>query len=87
MLSNYSWTDSTWINRVTQLRKWLSFCNEECGALFPASEVDGVSYIFFLPLEGLSGPRSAQQYVKNMLWYEDAAFASHTKTRLVTFLV
>ena len=38
LLADYGWKDSTWRNRVSQLRKWLLFCDEEGRNALPAGE-------------------------------------------------
>lgn len=88
MLAEYSWTESTRKNLVSQLRKWLMFCEDEGRSALPASEGDVLAFIGYLSLEGRVGPRSARQYVTSVSRYhEDAGYMSPTKTRLVTALL
>lgn len=54
---------------MTQLRKWVIFCDEESRAQLLASEEHLLSYIGFLSQEGLVGPRTAPQYVTTVSRY------------------
>lgn len=84
MLADYGWADRTWENRVSQLRKWVTFCDDEGRQMLPASEGDVLSYIGWLSIEGRVGSASAPQYVSAVSrFHEDAGYPSPTRTRLV----
>lgn len=94
MMAEYGWTDGTWNNRVSQLRKWLLFCDEEGRDSLPAGEgaplegrVDSLPAAVNQPsppVEGRVGMRSARQCVTMVSdYHEDAGYNSPTKTCLV----
>lgn len=73
---------------MTQLRKWLLFCDGEGRSPLPASEGDVLAYIGYLSLDGRVGPRSAHQYVTTVSrCHEDAGYMPPTKIRLVSTLL
>lgn len=45
LLMSYGYSQSTWSNRVSPLRKWLAFCDEEGRVPLPANEGDVLAYI------------------------------------------
>lgn len=84
LLAYYGWSDGTWRNRLSQLRRWMVFCDEDGRCPRPATEGDVLAYIGYLSIEGKVGPRSVRQYVTSISRYhEDGGFESPTKTRLV----
>lgn len=84
MLAEYGWSERTWKNRSSQLRKWIAFCDDEGRKALPAEEGDVLAFIGYLSLEGRVGPASAPQYVSAVSRYhEDFGYPSPAKTRLV----
>jgi len=77
-----------WKNLVSQLRKWLVFCDEEGRSYLPGEEGDVLAYIGYLALKRRVGPRSARQFVTTVSrHHEDAEYVSPTKTQLVANLL
>lgn len=50
----YGWSDSTWINRSSQVRKWLTFADEDDRYPLPATEGDVLVELGFLSLRVVS---------------------------------
>lgn len=69
LLAEHAWADTTWRNRVSQLRRWLYFCEEEDRVALPADEGDVLAYVGFLSVTGTVGPTSARQYVSAVSMY------------------
>lgn len=77
MLDGYSWSDSTWKNRLSKLRKWMKICEENGRSPMPATEGDFIAFIGYLSLNVKVGTVSARQYVTDILRYhEDGGFNS-----------
>lgn len=88
LLSGFVWTDQTWSNRASQIKKWFAFCEEDGRPKFGASEGDVLAYIGYLHLEGRVGPTSVAQYVTAVSRYHDHHnYPSPTHTPLVSALV
>lgn len=84
LVAGSGWSEGTWKNRLSQVRRWLAFCDEDDRTARPASEGDVLAYIGYLSLDGRVGPVSARHYVSAVSRYhEDGGFESPTKTRLV----
>jgi hypothetical protein len=67
--------------------KWVGFCEQDEGSVFPASEGDVIAYIGFLKLEGRVSAASLPQYLSAVSRYHElAGVASPTKTVLVRSL-
>ena len=81
LLADHGWRETTWSNRLSQVRKWFAFCEEERRNLLPAEEGDVLAYIGFLPLKGRVSASSAPQYVSAVSGYQiNHGFASPTLT-------
>lgn len=88
LLSELGWTESTWKNRTSQIRKWLTFCYEEGRQEILAEEGDVLSYMGYIYLEVRVGPKSARKYVTAMSRYkEDAEYDSSTKSSLIANII
>lgn len=74
ILAEFGWAERTWTNRLAQVRKWLSFCEEDGRQALPAEEGDVLAYIGYLALEGWVGPRSVPQYVSAVSRYHQPRF-------------
>lgn len=88
MLAEFGWAESTWANRLAQVRKWLTFCDEDGRDPLPAEEGDVLAFIGYLALEGRVGPQSVRQYVSAVSRYHvNHGFASPTLTDTVRDLM
>ena len=56
LLVDFGWTDRTWGNRISQIKKWFTFCEEDERPKLDATEGDVLAYIGYLHLEGRVGP-------------------------------
>lgn len=88
LLAERGWSKRTWSNQVSQVRKWLTFCEEEGRNPLPADEGDVLAYIGYLSLEGRVSAQSAPQYVSAVSRYHiNHHFASPTLTVAVRDLL
>lgn len=88
LLAEHKWTAGTWTNRVSQIKRWWAFCDEDGRVALPAEEGDVLAYIGFLTLEGKVASRSAKQYVSAVSQYHiDHGFPSPTLGPMVTALL
>lgn len=88
LLSAHIRSDSTWRNRSSQIRKWLTFCDEDNRSALPAAEGDVLAYIGFLTVDGRVSAASAPQYIAAVSTYhKDHRYPSPTRTRLVRELL
>ena len=88
LLLAYGSAESTWKNRICQLRKWLLFCDEEGRLPLPATEGDILAYIGYLAAEGRVGPSSAKQYLPVISrLHRDAGILSPTREPFVSSLL
>lgn len=85
---DYGYSENTWTNRVSQIRKWLAFCDEEGRVSLPATEGDVLAYTGYLSLHGRVSARSAPQYVSAVSQYHiQHKYASPTLTDTVRSLL
>lgn len=77
MFSYYGSTTGTWNNRISQLCKYLVFCDEEGRQSLPAEEGDALAFIGYLSLKVIVGPQSPRHYITSLYrYYEDSGFLS-----------
>lgn len=62
LLAWYGWIEGTWAIRLSQIRRWRAFFDEDGRSARPAGEGDVITYFGYLSMEGNGGPTSARQY-------------------------
>lgn len=88
LLSEFTWAQSTWTTRASQIARWMRFCDEDMRSPLPAEEGDILAYVGFLSLEGRIKPESLPQYLSAISQYHELHYLpSPTKTPLVRALV
>lgn len=88
LLADYGWSSGTWRNRVNQLRKWMTFCDEKRRYAILATEVNVLSYVGYLASEGRVGALSIPQYLTTVNpYHKDAGWPAPAKTALIARLV
>lgn len=93
LLAGHGWSDGTWTNRLSQIRRWLAFCDED--ERTARTEGDILAYIGYLSLDGKGGPVSARQYFTAVSRYHEdggsnplprrvfsVQYSMHTRRRL-----
>ena len=84
LIAKYGWAATIWRNRTSQIRKWLTFCDEDDRCPLPAEEGDVLAYIGYLSLEGRLSSVSLPHSITAVSKYHELHHVrSPTKTPLV----
>lgn len=83
-MAGFGWSEGTWTIRLSQILKWLGFCNENDWAARLDSEGDVISYVGYFSIDGKLGPVSVRHDARKVSRYhKDCGFEPPTKAKLV----